>query len=207
VARRAAKGSEPAEVVLTDPAEVRALAHPARLAVIDALYAGEVLTATELAERGGVSPSAMSYHLRALEKAGLVVRADARGDGRERPWKRAGAALRIDVARSGDGGANAVGLNAAELLVTSSLDADRQRLLDSIRADARRPKGEGLGSHYARDSVLLTPEEMREVSDAIDALLTPYRRGVRTDAPDDVVPYAASIILAPLSRSTERDER
>ena len=62
--------TEPDEVVLTDPAGVRALAHPARLVVIDALYDGEVLTATECAERAGVTPSAMSYHLRALEKAG-----------------------------------------------------------------------------------------------------------------------------------------
>ena len=77
VARRPQK-PEPDAVVLTDPAAVRALAHPARLVVIDALYDGEVLTATECAERAGVTPSAMSYHLRALEKAGLVVRARRR---------------------------------------------------------------------------------------------------------------------------------
>ena len=66
-------------VELTDPKAIRALAHPARLAVIEELYAGRELTATECAEIAGLSPSAMSYHLRSLEKAGIVERADATG--------------------------------------------------------------------------------------------------------------------------------
>ena len=53
--------------MLTDPRAIKALAHPARLAVIDELFAGRQLTATECAEIAGLSPSAMSYHLRALE--------------------------------------------------------------------------------------------------------------------------------------------
>ena len=65
-------------VVLTDPRDIRALAHPARLAVLTELEPGVELTATELATRAGITPSAMSYHLRALERAGIVRRADAR---------------------------------------------------------------------------------------------------------------------------------
>lgn len=188
--------------MLSDPAAVRALAHPARLVVIDALYDGEVLTATECAERAGVTPSAMSYHLRALEKAGLVVRAESRGDGRERPWKRAGRDLRIDVSRKGSDGA-AAGLAAAELLVSNALDLDRERLLRSMRADAQRPRGEGRGQHYARDTVLLTRDELREVAAAVDAVLAPYRRGNRTPAPDDALPYSTSILMAPDQPATD----
>jgi DNA-binding transcriptional ArsR family regulator len=194
VARRS-KDTEPEQVVLTDPAAVRALAHPARLTVIDALYDGAVLTATECAERAGVTPSAMSYHLRALEKAGLVVRAEARGDGRERPWKRAGATLVIDVARKGEESTPA-GLAAAELLVANSLDLDRQRLLDSIRADSRRPKAEGRGSHYARDTVVLTTDELKELAASVDALLEPYRRANRGELPPGATSYAASFLVA-----------
>lgn len=83
------------DVVLTDPRAVRALAHPARLAVIDELFSGSVLTATECAAIAGLTPSAMSYHLRALEKWGVVVRADAAEDGRERPWRAAGRSLSL----------------------------------------------------------------------------------------------------------------
>ena len=35
----------------------------------------------------GLSPSATSYHLRALARAGLVEAAPGRGDGRERLWR------------------------------------------------------------------------------------------------------------------------
>lgn len=181
--------------MLSDPAAVKALAHPARLVVIDALYDGAVLTATECAERAGVTPSAMSYHLRALEKAGLVVRAEPRGDGRERPWRRAGQNLVIDVARKGDE-ATPAGLAAAELLVVNSLDLDRQRLVDSIRDDARRPRSEGRGSHYARDTVVLTPAELKELAAGVEALLAPYRRANRGDLPEGSSAYAASFIVA-----------
>jgi DNA-binding transcriptional ArsR family regulator len=47
-------------------------------------------TASELAKITGLTPSAMSYHLRALERWGIVERGDAREDGRERPWRAAG---------------------------------------------------------------------------------------------------------------------
>ena len=85
-------------VVLRDPRAIKALAHPARLAVIEEFFAGRKLTATECAEIAGLSASAMSYHLRALEKWGIVRRSEATGDGRERPWEAAGERLMIDSA-------------------------------------------------------------------------------------------------------------
>ena len=77
-------------VVLTDPRAIRALAHPARLAIIEALGPGEELTATELAAVTGLSPSATSYHLKALAKWGILEAGQARADGRDRPWKATG---------------------------------------------------------------------------------------------------------------------
>src|SRR4029450_1968676 len=75
------------DVRLEDPGALRALAHPARLRVVDELYQGSERTASELAKITGLTPSAMSYHLRALERWGIVERADPREDGRERPWR------------------------------------------------------------------------------------------------------------------------
>src|SRR4051794_4241177 len=75
------------QLVISDPRAIRALAHPARQVVIDELYDGKVLTATECAELAGLTPSAMSYHLRALERWGILERAEASADGRERPWR------------------------------------------------------------------------------------------------------------------------
>ena len=87
-------------VVLRDPRAIKALAHPARLAVIDEFFAGRRLTATECAEIAGLSASAMSYHLRALEKWGIIRRSEATGDGRERPWEAAGDRLHGRLGRT-----------------------------------------------------------------------------------------------------------
>jgi DNA-binding transcriptional ArsR family regulator len=77
---------------ITDPERMKALAHPARMAVFDFLAGQRVAgfegaTATEIAEVAGMTPSAMSYHLRTLAKAGFIEEAPSRGDARERLWR------------------------------------------------------------------------------------------------------------------------
>jgi DNA-binding transcriptional ArsR family regulator len=74
---------------------MKALAHPARLAALDVLGEGREVTATECAEAAGISPSAMSYHLRALERWGFVERVEHSEDGRERPWRAVADAFEI----------------------------------------------------------------------------------------------------------------
>jgi DNA-binding transcriptional ArsR family regulator len=73
---------------INDPAVMRALAHPARLALLEYLsQTRDGATATECAAVVGLSPSATSYHLRALAKVGMIEEAPSRGDGRERVWQ------------------------------------------------------------------------------------------------------------------------
>ncbi|MCH7229276.1 helix-turn-helix domain-containing protein [Glycomyces sp. L485] len=84
--------TDPERVRITDPERMKALAHPARIAVFDYLAARRVqgydgATATEMAEVAGMTPSAMSYHLRTLAKAGFIEEAPSRGDARERLWR------------------------------------------------------------------------------------------------------------------------
>ena len=67
---------------------MRALAHPVRLELLEYLStATDGATATECAAVVGLSPSATSYHLRALAKVGMIKEAPGRGDGRERRWQ------------------------------------------------------------------------------------------------------------------------
>ena len=75
-------------VKLTDPKMMRALAHPARIAIWTHIAMRGSATATECAEVAGLSPSACSYHLRTLARYGFIEedRASA-ADGRERPWR------------------------------------------------------------------------------------------------------------------------
>ncbi|HET7523686.1 MAG TPA: winged helix-turn-helix domain-containing protein, partial [Acidimicrobiales bacterium] len=75
-----------ARVELSDPRALRAMAHPTRLALVGLLRREGPLTATQAAAYVGESPSSCSFHLRQLEKWGLVEEAGG-GRGRERPWK------------------------------------------------------------------------------------------------------------------------
>ena len=122
------------EVVLSDPRALRALAHPARLTVVDDLYQGTERTASELAELTGLTPSAMSYHLRALERWGIVVRAEARGDARERPWRAAGRGLTVKGSQPG-------AVAATELIVTQALENLGEALRRWSAAEDRESPG------------------------------------------------------------------
>ena len=75
---------EPREI--TDAKTMRALAHPVRLALLEALADAPALTATEAGERVGESPANTSFHLRQLAKYGFVEEAEG-GAGRRRPWR------------------------------------------------------------------------------------------------------------------------
>ena len=68
--------------------EVRALAHPLRLRMLDSLSDGRSATASMLARELGESSGATSYHLRALASAGLLIEDPERRKGRERWWRR-----------------------------------------------------------------------------------------------------------------------
>lgn len=72
-------------LVTSDPAVLRALAHPLRIEILAVLDELEQATATEIAERVGESPSNCSFHLRQLAKAGYIERAEQRGTAK--PWR------------------------------------------------------------------------------------------------------------------------
>ena len=100
---KAAEGAEPGTlanpVQLTDPRIMRALAHPARIAIWTHLGLRGPATATECAEIAGLSPSACSYHLRTLARYGFVEEDPASAaDGRERPWRARMLAFNLDDA-------------------------------------------------------------------------------------------------------------
>ncbi len=75
----------PSGLRTSDPAVLRALAHPLRVEILDLLDDLREATASEIAERTGQTVANCSFHLRSLEKAGYVERAEPRG--REKPWR------------------------------------------------------------------------------------------------------------------------
>ncbi len=102
------------------------MAHPARLAIIDALASGEELTATQCAELTGLSPSATAYHLNLLERYGFAEAAPLRSDRRERPWRASGRPTQVDLDIS-----TPAGSAAAAAVVAAYMDTTRASPLSS----------------------------------------------------------------------------
>jgi DNA-binding transcriptional ArsR family regulator len=82
-----AGSSPPPELrTISDARTLRALAHPVRVALLEALVLGGPMTATQVGEQIGESPTTCSFHLRQLAKYGFVEEAGG-GKGRARPWR------------------------------------------------------------------------------------------------------------------------
>ena len=69
-----------------DGGQLAVLAHPLRLRLVAALRLHGPATATQLATRLGSNSGKTSYHLRQLERVGLVAEDTARGNARDRWW-------------------------------------------------------------------------------------------------------------------------
>jgi DNA-binding transcriptional ArsR family regulator len=183
-ARQAPRGP----VILRDPRAIKALAHPARLAVIEAFFAGRRLTATECGDIAGLSASAMSYHLRALERWGIIRRSQATADGRERPWEAAGDRLAVE---SAEPRATAAG----EAMLVSTM-------LERVSADALAWVAHQEGSWYDSATVSsaaywLTAEETAQLSAEITAAVARHRRREGEQRPAGARRVRVAFMLVP----------
>ena len=192
VSANAGPAAEPPTSTL-DAAVMRAMAHPARLALLEHLRNGGPATATECAGVVGLSPSATSYHLRALARAGLVEAAPGRGDGRERLWRIS--AGRYEV--SGIADLAPEGREALRALLESLLawdDARVRRYLSRLDAEPR----EWQDAAFFMDSTLqVTAGELTALSEAVEALIAPYRKDRRGDLPPGTRPVSVAIRALP----------
>ncbi|SCE82529.1 helix-turn-helix domain-containing protein [Micromonospora mirobrigensis] len=181
---------------ISDPQVMRALAHPARLSIMEHLSTLEGgATATECAELVGLSPSATSYHLRALARFGLVEQAPSRGDARERVWRTFSQSWMVDAGR--DAGPEARAAEATLVEAHTARDAERTR--DWLRRAGDEPP-EWYAATLSNDTLLLvTAEELAELNERVMELLAPYRQRTRqADPPAGARTVAAHYKVVPL---------
>jgi DNA-binding transcriptional ArsR family regulator len=157
---------------LTDPLAMRAMAHPVRLALMEALNHHGALTATQAAERVGESPSNCSFHLRQLAKYGFVEEAEG-GTGRQRPWQVVNVGMRFtDVQEDAD---TAMAAGALARVV-------QERWLSRARAgmEQRSHLPEEWRAVTGSDQMTLyvTPEEMKAINGKVIELLGSYRERI-----------------------------
>jgi DNA-binding transcriptional ArsR family regulator len=161
---------------VADPRAMRALAHPVRLALLDALGVRGPLTATEAGEAIGESPTTCSFHLRQLAKYGFVEEA-GRGAGRRRPWRLAHVGLHFSDVHE----------DAATATAATALDGVmRERRIGRMRAGmearARQPREWQEVTGASQFLLHVTPEELRALDEEITELLIRHRDRVADPA-------------------------
>ena len=117
------------------------MAHPLRIRLLEELRGGPA-TASMLARELGESSGATSYHLRELEKAGLIEDDPERGNSRDRWWKR----------------------TTGMLIVSSDPadDAEYEAALGQLRSVLVRRDEDALGRYFA--TVADAPQEWQDAS-------------------------------------------
>ncbi|MCC6677407.1 MAG: helix-turn-helix transcriptional regulator [Phycisphaerales bacterium] len=69
-------------LIIHAPAQIRALASPARQEIVDALVAAGPCSIAELAAHTGRAPDSLYHHIRLLKKSGLILERNPRKSGR-----------------------------------------------------------------------------------------------------------------------------
>ncbi|GAB3162003.1 hypothetical protein GCM10027059_13630 [Myceligenerans halotolerans] len=162
----------PDTLVIDAPDAVRSMTNPVRLLAVTELYTTQKpRTATDLATLCGVSPSAMSYHLRELEGFGIVQRAPRQSDGRQRPWAAAARAYVLDAGV-------ALGPDDRTKLLDSYLEPIRARMRGVLTRRSRVPETERdtLFNVLTTGELILTEDETRTLKRELEELFLRYEQ-------------------------------
>ena len=166
------------ELELTDPRAMRALAHPARLGILELLRLNGSGTATECAREVGGSPQAASYHLRALAKWGLIRPAES-DDGRETRWELAARSIHF---ASGDDSPQF--RTAARALGRRILERDDRVVNAYLAAEPGESREWRDAATFASASVYVTPEELDEFARRFRDVMKDFERPDEAERPE-----------------------
>ena len=164
-------------IEVRDPKVMRALAHPLRMALLEAIGNAETrtLTATEASELLGESPANCAFHLRTLAKYGFVEEAGG-GRGRERPWRLRYRGLELAPPWQ-DTEARLAAHAVASVWIDRWLARARERLMRIIGYSPAWQEA-ALASQM---DLYLTAQEAKDLGAAMHKLIEPYQE--RRDDP------------------------
>jgi DNA-binding transcriptional ArsR family regulator len=135
-------------LVLDKPEQMKALGHPLRVRVLEMLgqEGDRQLTNRELAQRLGVDPGHLHFHVRMLLKAGLIELADTNLRRREKPYRAVAKTFRV----------------APELLAAGGARDLQAAMLDQVQR--AHPLYSGAGTfRSAQSEVRLTMDQARDL--------------------------------------------
>lgn len=177
---------------ISDAKTMRALSHPVRLSIMEALRLGGAMTATQVGERIGESPTTCSFHLRQLQKYGFVEEAGG-GHGRSRPWRMVQTGFSFTV--TDDDPEIRLASSALERVIRDRQLSRYQAWLETRGTFSRD------WQDAASEMELLfycTPEELRKLNEELRAILIP-RFAERVASPELRPPGSAPVEMHLLS--------
>ena len=175
---------EPVPLEITDLEMLKALAHPRRQRILQHLGLHGPSTSAGLARELGLNTGATSYHLRELEKHGLVEDVPELARGRERWWRAPVRDLRVPPRSRQSAEMRAAVEEMARLQIADDLE---QLARFQEQRDEMGEWGDAfLDSH---GSIRLTMAELQEFFEAYIRLLNRYKR------PDEQTPEGARTVL------------
>jgi len=190
-------------VITTD--SLKSLAHPLRVRIYDELSAYGPLTASGLAERLGESSGSTSYHLRQLERTGLIREDTTRGKGRERWWERTPGSIAIPDARSLPPGSAE---RLAVRLVEDEWFRSRDQNFHEFLAEGDAVFGDEWLDIATSDTInlRLTPEQLTALVADIDVVLMKYIDAYKRTPTPGSRPVQIQINAFPLVRGEATED-
>mgnify|MGYP001197199701 CR=1 FL=1 len=160
-------GTKPDSFLIDDPVTLRAIAHPVRQQILSALGVQEFARAADLAQLLGEPANSVSFHLRTLAKAGLIVEApELARDRRGRVWRRT--AGRLEIPRK---------LPGTMAVLTPMLDWLHE-MLESEADDT-------VHQEFSAGPAMLTKDEAKELGAELQAVLERWQERTVKAGQDD----------------------
>ncbi len=187
---------------ITDIQVMKAMSHPVRMSLIEALMLYGPQTATEVGEKIGETATTCSFHLRQLAKYGFIEETPG-GKGRSRPWRLANVSVSVDFDELSPGAA----LQATQLMLMARsrslgrLDTWRQ----AQHSFSREWRSAATESQYV---LFVTAGELKEVTQAVHEILYKYQSRL-TDAserPEGSLPVEALFYAFPVAEEGNGDK-
>jgi DNA-binding transcriptional ArsR family regulator len=172
---------QPPQPRTLDAGALRALAHPLRVQLFNLLSFYGPATATTLATRVGESSGSTSYHLRQLERHGLVREDTSRGNGRDRWWERVPGPVFFGSPDEPD-----PATRSAQYVIAREIGRSQEQELDEYlrRGEDELPPEWLRAGTIGAAALRLTSAELAELAHEIDLLVGRYRdRGAGNPRP------------------------
>jgi hypothetical protein len=147
---------------------MRAMTHPVRLALLEALSVEGPLTATQAGELIGEPPNTCSFHFRQLAKYGFVEEAGP-APGRSRPWRLV--SLGMHYTDLHEDPSTAIAARELDTMMRARYLA-RLDAFYATRSSLPREWQEVTGGSQAR--LYLTPAELRQIDEEVMTILDRY---------------------------------